>query len=71
MSISSVQELIAELKLRDPEEALVYTYWGEEDYKDYKDQDQAMSLIEDGLDNCIGHVNDYLDSQYQDEELVA
>ena len=67
MSISSVQELIAELKLRDPEEALVYTYWAEEDYKDYKDQDQAMSLIEDGLDNCIGHVNDYLESQYTND----
>jgi hypothetical protein len=68
MSISSVQELIAALKQRDPEEALVYTYWGEDDYNSYKDQAQAISLIEDALDNCIGHVNDYLESQYQDEE---
>jgi hypothetical protein len=64
--IGTVKELIEQLKQLDPDEALIYTYWGEEDYKDYKDLDQAMSLIEDGLDTCIGHVNDYLESQYQE-----
>jgi hypothetical protein len=64
--IATVKELIEQLKQLDPDEALIYTYWGEEDYKDYKDPDQAMSLIEDGLDTCIGHVNDYLESQYQE-----
>ena len=64
--IGTVRELIEQLKQLDPDEALIYTYWGEEDYKDYKDLDQAMSLIEDGLDTCIGHVNDYLESQYQE-----
>lgn len=64
--IGTVKELIEQLKQLDPDETLIYTYWGEEDYKDYKDLDQAMSLIEDGLDTCIGHVNDYLESQYQE-----
>ena len=64
--IGTVKELIEQLKQLDPDEALIYTYWGEEDYKDYKDLDQAMSLIEDGLDTCIGHVNDHLESQYQE-----
>ena len=64
--IGTVKELIEQLKQLDPDEALIYTYWGEEDYKDYKDLDQAMSLIDDGLDTCIGHVNDYLESLYQE-----
>jgi hypothetical protein len=64
--IGTVKELIEQLKQLDPDEALIYTYWGNEDYKDYKDLDQAISLIDDGLDTCIGHVNDYLESQYQE-----
>jgi len=66
--IGTVKELIKELKQRDPNETLIYSYWGDEDYKDYKDQDQAISLIDDGLDNCIGHVNEYLESQYDERE---
>lgn len=66
--ISTVKELIEDLMERNPDEVLVYTYWGDEDYKDYKDPEQAIGLIEDSLDNCMGHVNDYVESQYQDEE---
>lgn len=66
--ISTAKELIEELKQLDPNEALVYTYWGESDYKDYKDPDQAMDLIDEALENCVGHVNDHLDGQYRDEE---
>jgi hypothetical protein len=66
VSISTVKELIAELKQRDPKEVLVYTYWGEDDYKPYKDQEQAIDLIEEALDTCIGHVNEYLEGQYQE-----
>tara|TARA_R110002126_G_scaffold148246_1_gene294297 strand:- start:338 stop:547 length:210 start_codon:yes stop_codon:yes gene_type:complete len=66
--IGTVKELIEQLKQLDPDETLIYTYWGDEDYKDYKDLDQAISLIDDGLDTCIGHVNDYLESQYDERE---
>lgn len=66
MSISTVKELIDDLKKLKPNEVIIYTYWGKDDYKPYKDQDQAISLIEESLDTCIGHVNDYLESQYQE-----
>ena len=66
--IATVKELIKQLKQLDPDETLIYTYWGDEDYKDYKDQDQAISLIDDGLDTCIGHVNEYLEGQYDERE---
>jgi hypothetical protein len=66
--ISTVKELIEELKQLNPDEVLVYTYWGDEDYKSYKDPDQVISLIDDALDNCVGHVNDHVESQYQDED---
>jgi len=66
--ISTAKELIEELKQLDPNETLVYTYWGDEDYKWYKDPDQAMDLINEALDNCVGHVNDHLESQYTEEE---
>jgi hypothetical protein len=66
--ISTVKEIIEDLMKLNPDEVLVYTYWGEDDYKDYKDPEQALGLIEDGLDTCIGHVNEYLEGQYQDEE---
>ena len=66
--ISTVKELIEDLMKLNPDEVLVYTYWGEEDYTPYKDQEQALELIEDALDNCVGHVNDHLESQYTDED---
>ena len=66
--ISTAKELIEELKQLDPNEALVYTYWGESDYKEYEDPDQAMGLIDDALENCVGHVNEHLESQYTDED---
>ena len=66
MSISTIKELIDDLMTLNPDEVIIYTYWGKEDYKPYKDQEQAIELIEESLDNCIGHVNDYLESQYQE-----
>jgi hypothetical protein len=66
--INTVKEVIEDLMNLNPDEVIVYTYWGKEDYESYKEQEQALTLIEDGLNNCIGHVNEYLESQYQDEE---
>jgi hypothetical protein len=66
MSISTIKELIDDLMTLNPDEVIIYTYWGKEDYEPYKDQEQAIELIEESLDTCIGHVNDYLESQYQE-----
>jgi hypothetical protein len=64
--INTVKEVIEGLMTLNPDEVIIYTYWGKEDYKPYKDQEQAIELIEESLDTCIGHVNDYLESQYQE-----
>ena len=66
--IATASEAIKLLQQLNPEESLVITWWGEADFKEYKDPDQAMSLTDDAIDNCIGHVNDYVESQYTDEE---
>ena len=68
MSISTIKELIDDLMKLNPDEVIIYTYWGKEDYKPYKDQEQAIELIEESLDTCIGHVNDYLESQYDERD---
>ena len=68
MSIGTRAELIKELRKGDPKELLVWTYWGEEDFAEYEDKDQAYQLIEDSLDNCVGQCNEYLESQYTEEE---
>jgi hypothetical protein len=68
MSISTIKELIDDLMALNPDEVIVYTYWGKEDYEPYKDKEQAIELIEESLDTCIGHVNEYLESQYDERE---
>jgi hypothetical protein len=68
MSISTIKELIDDLMTLNPDEVIVYTYWGKEDYEPYKDQEQAIELIEESLDTCIGHVNDYLEGKYDERE---
>jgi hypothetical protein len=68
MSILTVKELIDDLMTLNPDEVIVYTYWGKEDYKPYKDKEQALELIESALDTCIGHVNEYLEGQYDERE---
>lgn len=67
MTIATRAELIERLKDGDPNEVLIYTYWGDSDYQDYKDQEQAIGLIDDALENAVGSVNEYLESQYEDE----
>lgn len=69
MSIATRKELIAELKKGNPNEELVYTYWGASDFEDYQDKDQAYSLVEEALDNAVGTVNEYLESQYEEESV--
>jgi len=68
MSISTIKELIDDLKKLNPNEVIIYTYWGRSDYKPYKDREQAIELIEESLDTCIGHVNEYLEGQYDERE---
>ena len=63
-----VLDLIEQLKQGDPDEVLVYTYWGNSDYEPYKDKEQAQDLINDALENSIGNVNDYLENYYYEDE---
>ena len=66
--INTVKEVIEDLMALNPDEVIIYTYWGKEDYESYKDKEQAIELIEESLDTCIGHVNEYLESQYDERE---
>ena len=71
MSISTRAELIKELQAGDPDETLVYTYWGREDFNQWADTEQAISLIDSALDNCIGHVNEYVGSEIEENTSEA
>lgn len=54
------QEAIKYLQKLDPETDLVITWWVlEEDFKD-KDPDSAYIAAERQLENCIGHVNEWV-----------
>lgn len=66
--IATASEAIKLLQECKPDEILLITWWGDGDFTEYEDRDQAFSLAEDALDNCVGHVNEYVDSQYTDEE---
>ena len=62
----TVQEIIKILSEYDPNEELLITWWGEgDDFAELVDKDQAFNLAEEALPNCIGHINDYVNSQYQ------
>jgi len=64
-----VKEAIKYLGELDPDEKLVITWWSmSEDFADYSDTDQVLDLAESALDNCIGHVNDWVASEYVEEE---
>lgn len=64
-----VQEIIETLtKTYKPDDDLLITWWSDADFADYKDIDQAYELAEQQLDSCIGHVNEWVESQYSDEE---
>jgi inhibitor of KinA sporulation pathway (predicted exonuclease) len=62
------KEAIKLLEQCDPEEELLITWWGDSDWKPYKDTYQAYDLAEQQLEVCIGHVNDWMESQYQEEK---
>lgn len=62
------KDVIKIMEQLNPDEDLLITWWGDSDWKEYKDKDQAYDLAELALDVCIGHVNDYVSSQYQDPE---
>mgnify|MGYP006280700897 FL=1 len=62
------KEAIALLQQCDPEEELLITWWGDVDWEAYKDKDQAYSLAEEQLDTCIGHINEWVQSQYEEGE---
>lgn len=68
MSISTRHELIQQLLQGNPDEFLVWTYWGEEDFENYKDKDQAYELLDEGLQTTIGEVNEYLANNYEERE---
>ena len=68
MSIATRADLIARLQEeKNPDEILVYTYWGDSDFENYQDKDQAYNLVNEALNTAIGHVNEYLESQYKNE----
>lgn len=70
MTLGTRAELIARLQQEgNPDEELVWTYWGEEDFKNYKDKGQAYGLVEDALDNAIADVNQYLSANYEEGEI--
>lgn len=54
------KEAIKYLEELDPEAELVITWWTEEDFKG-KDLESAYSAAEQQLENCIGHVNDWVE----------
>ena len=68
MSIGTKAELIAQLQEGNLDEEIVWTYWGESDFVQYKDKDQAYNLVETALDTAIGNINEYLESQYEEEK---
>ena len=61
-------EAIELLQKCDPEEELLITWWGNSDWEAYEDIDQAYELAEQQLDTCIGHINDWIQSQYKEGE---
>ena len=65
----TVQEIIKMLSEYDPNEELVITWWGDDDFTELVDRDQAFNLAVEALPNCIGHINDYVESQYQGKVL--
>ena len=67
MSIGTRHELIQQLLQGNPDEFLVWTYWGEEDFENYKDKDRAYELVDEALQNAIGEVNGYLTANYEEE----
>lgn len=67
MSIMTAREAIEALKQCDPDETLLITYWGDTDFTEYKDRDQALELAEQQLDSCVAHVNEWVASQYENE----
>ena len=67
MSISTRQELIKQLEAGNPDEVLVYTYWGESDFEPYKDKDSAQELIDEQLESCMAHANDWLELNYAND----
>ena len=45
MSIATRADLIARLQEeKNPDEILVYTYWGDSDFENYQDKNQAYNL---------------------------
>ena len=67
MSIMTAREAIEALKQCDPDETLLITYWGDTDFTEYKNRGRAFDLAEQQLDSCVGHVNEWVASQYEDE----
>ena len=64
-----VQDVINTLtKDYKPDDDLLITWWSDADFTDYKDIDQAYELAEQQLDSCIGHVNEWVEFQYSDNE---
>lgn len=68
MSIMTVREAIEALKQHDPNETLLITYWGDTDFTDHKNRGKALDLAEQQLETCIGHVNEWVDSQIGEDD---
>jgi hypothetical protein len=68
MSIMTAREAIEALKQCDPDETLLITYWGDTDFTEHKNRGKAFDLAEQQLETCIGHVNEWVDSQIDEDE---
>lgn len=69
MSIMTAEEAIKALKEHcKPDETLLITWWGETDFTEYKNRGRAFDLAEQQLESCIGHVNEWVDGQMEDDD---
>ena len=66
--IATVNEIIDLLRKEKPNETLVITWWGDTDFIDKKNRHQALQIANNALNNCIGHVNQWVDLEYEDKE---
>ena len=66
--IATVNEIIDLLRKEKPNDTLVITWWGDTDFIDKKNRHQALQIADNALDNCISHVNQWVDLEYEDKE---